>query len=73
MQSNKELKICGEIGSNLPIVVGDCPHCGLGDRSLILIDFVPNGHQPEHSTIYFRCIGCSTITQKKVIEVAKDN
>lgn len=70
--SNNELRVCSEVGSNVPVVIGTCSHCGMGDRSMILIDFVPNGYQPEHSTLYFKCIGCSTITQKKIIEVVED-
>jgi len=71
MLPNNELRVCSELGSNVPVVIGNCPSCGSGDRSLILIDFVPNGLQPEHSTLYFKCISCTTITQKKIIEVAE--
>ena len=71
MQRSDEIKICGEIGSNVPVVIGNCPHCGIGDRSLILIDFVPNGVHPEHSTIYFKCVACSTIAQKRVSDVTE--
>ena len=70
--SNNELRVCSEVGSNVPVVIGTCSHCGMCERSMILIDFVPNGYQPEHSTLYFKCIGCSTITQKKIIEVVED-
>ena len=70
LQKSNELKVCSEVGSNVPIVLGHCPQCGLGNRTMILIDYVPNGYQPEHSTLYFKCINCSTITQKKIIEVA---
>ena len=69
---SNELRVCSEIGSNVPVVIGTCAHCGMSDRSMILIDFVPNGYQPEHSTLYFKCIGCLTITQKKITEVTED-
>jgi len=71
-QSNELIRICSEVGSNVPVVIGHCPNCGSGDRSMVLIDFVPNGHQPEHSTLYIKCLVCTTITQKKIIEVAEE-
>lgn len=70
MQSNKGIVIATEGGSSLPVVLGNCPSCGNGDRTLVLIDFVPNGVSPEYSTIYFKCINCMSITQKRVCEVS---
>jgi len=72
MQRNDDIKVCSEVGSNVPAVVGNCPSCGLGDRSLIIIDFVRNTQLPEHSTVYLKCMGCSTITQKKIIDIAEE-
>jgi len=71
MQSNKDIVIATEGGSSLPVVLGKCPSCGAGDRSMVLIDFVPNGAQPEYSTIYFKCISCMSITQKRVCDVSE--
>ena len=71
MQSENAIKIATEGGSSLPVVVGNCPSCGAGDRSMVLIDFVPNGHRPEHSTVYFKCLCCLSLTQKKVCDVAE--
>jgi hypothetical protein len=70
---SKPIVIATEMGSSLPVVVGDCPSCGVGERSMVLIDFVPNGYRPEHSTIYFKCVCCMTITQKKICEVSESS
>ena len=73
MAVNNSIKIATEYGNDLPVVIGDCTSCGSGDRSLVLIDFVPNGHQPEYSTIYFKCLCCMNIIQKRVCEVAEES
>lgn len=72
-RSNDHIVIATDGKSTLPIVVGKCPSCNSGDNSMVLIDFVPNGYRPEHSTIYFKCMCCMSITQKKVCEVSEDN
>ena len=71
MQKSNDILIANEGGSTLPIVIGSCPSCGCGDRSLILIDFVPNPVNVESSTIYLKCIKCFSITQKRVCDVAE--
>lgn len=73
MQSNKGIVIGTEGGSNLPVVVGNCPSCSSGPRSLVLIDFVPNIRLPEYGTLYFKCIKCFNITQKRVCEVTEED
>lgn len=58
------------LDGNLPIIVGDCPNCGVGDRSLILIDYV---HNPKHegmSTCYLKCVACTNVIQTNVKEVS---
>jgi hypothetical protein len=72
MQSKNKILIGTERGSNFPVVVGSCPHCNIGNRSLILVDFVPNGFRPEYSMVYLKCIGCTSLLQKKVGEVTED-
>jgi len=71
MQNNSNISIANERGSSLPVVVGNCPSCGVGDRSLVLIDFVPNGHELKYSTVYFKCMCCMNITQKRICDVAE--
>lgn len=56
----------------IPSVVGNCPSCKKGDRSMILIDFVPNRSRYEFSTVYLRCICCNTVHQKQIREVTED-
>ena len=72
-QSDDRIKVCNEGGSNLPIVVGNCPKCGSGNRSLVLTNFALNGLNPEASTVYFKCIACLSLIEKKIIDVAEDN
>lgn len=59
-----------EKGSNLPVVVGSCPTCGLGTRSLVLIDYKHNKFFPDQGLINFQCIGCADIIIKRVFEVS---
>lgn len=70
-QSN-QIKVCGEAGSNVPLVIGNCPHCGLGHHSLILTGFAMNGINPHLSKIHFTCVGCSKVTERLITEVAED-
>ena len=56
----------------IPSVVGNCPTCGMGDRTLVLIDFIPSKTHYELSKLYLRCICCSTIHQKQIKEIAED-
>ena len=58
---------------SLPVVLGDCPSCKSGPRSMILIDFVPNLGKPDNSTVYLKCISCDSIHQRKIKEVAEGN
>jgi len=70
-QKSNDIIIANEGGSNLPVVIGNCPSCGLGDRSMILIDFVQNHIDSKFSTLYFKCIACAKITQKRICDVAE--
>jgi phosphoribosyl 1,2-cyclic phosphodiesterase len=70
-QKSKAIMIASEVGSNVPVVLGECPTCGAGDRTMVLIDFVPNGKSPEHSTLYFKCLSCFNINQRRICDVAE--
>jgi hypothetical protein len=69
MQKSNSIQIVGD--GSVPVVIGDCPSCGSGDRSMILIDYVPNMGNPENSMVYLRCMCCSSIHQRKIKEVAE--
>lgn len=56
----------------LPILLGECPNCRRGDRSLIIVDFVPNKKHNTESTLYVECIACSSLYQSKVKHVAQE-
>lgn len=58
------------LDGNLPIIVGDCPSCGVGDRSLILIDYVHNPVNEDRSTVYVKCVSCSNVFQTNIKEVS---
>jgi hypothetical protein len=68
--SNPEQVIVG-MDRNVPVIQGSCPKCNIGNRSLILIDFVPNYTKSEDGIIYMKCMGCFTIYQTKVKFVAE--
>lgn len=69
MQSNKVIKVAAD--GNVPAVIGDCPSCGAGDRTMILIDYVRNLKSDIDSTVYLKCLCCSTIHQRKVKDLAE--
>jgi hypothetical protein len=56
----------------LPIIKGECPDCHRGDRSLIIVDFVPNRKNNTESTLYIRCIACASLYQSKVKQIVQD-
>jgi len=60
-------------GSNVPVVVGNCPKCGSGNRSLVLTNFALNGKNPRASMVYFKCICCMGVVEKNIIEVAAED
>lgn len=69
---NNKIKVCGEAGSNIPLVFGNCPHCELGPHSLILTEFAMNGKNPDASRIFFTCIGCSKISFRNIVDVTSE-
>jgi hypothetical protein len=63
---NPSIVIGSEDGGKIPVVIGKCPSCGVGDRSLIIIDFI-KAKQPEtENVVYLRCLCCDTILRRKV-------
>ena len=52
-------------------VVGECPSCHTGDRSLIIIDFVHNFFSRTSSTVYMKCIVCETTYETTVSSLAE--
>jgi hypothetical protein len=59
------------IDRNVPVIQGECPKCHIGNRSMILIDFVPNRFRAEDGIIYMKCLGCFNLYQTKVKFVAE--
>ena len=74
MQKNDdEIRVCSESGSNVPVVLGNCPKCGSGNRSLILTNFALNGRNPSASMVYFKCISCMSVIEKLITEVSEED
>ena len=71
-RSDERIRVCAEVGSNVPVVLGYCPRCGSGNRSLVLTNFAMNGINPSASMIYFKCIACMSVIEKLLIDVAED-
>ena len=72
-RSDEQIKVCGEVGSNIPVVIGNCPNCGSGNRSLVLTNFALNGRNPQASMVYFKCIVCLSTIEKNIIEVSEED
>lgn len=65
-----EIFIGAEDGGRIPVVIGKCPGCGVGERSLIIIDFISNPKQSvTHNVVYLKCLCCDQVFQKKIIDV----
>ena len=73
MQKNKDIVIANENGSSLPVVLGNCPSCGSGHRSLILTDFIQNAYNPERSSVFFTCLKCFNVIKRRVCDVAEED
>lgn len=58
------------LDGNLPVVVGECPKCQNGDRSLVLVDYVHNPVHEDRSTVYIKCISCMGVFQSNIKEVS---
>ena len=71
-RSDEQIRVCAEVGSNVPVVIGNCPKCGSGNRSLVLTNFAMNGINPSVSMVYFKCIACMSVIEKLITEVAED-
>lgn len=56
----------------LPVIVGKCPKCNNGDRSLILTDFIPNPFKPENGALFIQCMCCNTMYKRRVFEVTEE-
>ena len=56
----------------VPSIIGECPMCQRGTRSLIIADFVPNRLSPIESTVYIKCIACLSLYQTKTKDIAKE-
>jgi hypothetical protein len=72
-RSDEQIRVCAEAGSNVPVVVGNCPKCGSGNRSLVLTNFALNGRNPSASMVYFKCIACMSVIEKLITEVSEDD
>ena len=57
------------LDDNIPVIVGNCPSCGLGDRTLILVDYVRNPRNEDRSTVYVKCVACTSVFQTNITEM----
>lgn len=64
--------VSSAIDRGVPVLVGDCPSCRRGERSLIIVDFVPNYLREIDSTVYIRCVCCSELYQTRVKYIAEE-
>ena len=68
-KSNKPIRVVNDMG--VMSVVGECPSCQTGDRSLIITDFVQNFFSSTQSTVYMRCLACDTTYETTVSSLAE--
>lgn len=66
---SKSIRVVNDMG--VMSVVGECPSCQRGDRSLVIIDFVPNYFSSISSTVYMKCLTCDTTYESQVSALAE--
>lgn len=66
---SKAIRVVNDMG--VMSVVGECPSCHRGDRSLIIVDFIPNYFSSISSTVYMKCITCDTTYESQVSALAE--
>lgn len=59
------------VDNNVPVVKGQCQTCNSGDRSLVIVDFVPSRLHNVNSTVYIKCMCCNSVYQTKVKDVSR--
>lgn len=69
--NKKTSKIVITEEKNLPILRGQCPKCGRGDKSLVIINFVKNTKNERLNMVKIKCIACFKEYYKYVIELSK--
>ena len=57
--------------NGLPVIIGRCPSCKRGTRSLILVDFVPKA-KANASSVYLRCLCCSSIHHRQIKDITEE-
>jgi len=65
----KPIRVVNDMG--VMSVVGECPSCQTGERSLIITDFIQNFFSSTQSTVYMRCIACDTTYETTVSSLAE--
>ena len=71
MQKSNDIIVASERGNPLPVVVGKCSHCGCGDRSLVLTQYLPNSYSPELGVMRFQCVKCFKSVHRRVCDVTE--
>lgn len=56
--------------AGLPVIIGECPTCRRGIRSLVLVDFVPKARTAA-SSVYLRCVCCNSIHHKQIQDITE--
>jgi transcription elongation factor Elf1 len=67
--TNKDVVIA--VDNNVPVVFGECTYCKSGNRSLVIVDFVPSKLHNTNSIVYLKCISCDSVYQTNVKDVSK--
>lgn len=68
-RKSKNIRVVTDMG--VMSVIGECPSCHRGERSLVIIDFVPNYFSSISSTVYMKCIACDTTYESQVSALAE--
>jgi hypothetical protein len=66
---SKPIRVVNDMG--VMSVVGECPSCCRGDRSLVIVDFVPNYFSSISSTVFMKCLTCDTTYESQVSTLAE--
>ena len=68
-RSDKPIRVINDMG--VMSVVGECPSCQIGTRSLIITDFIQNFYTSTKGIVCMKCIVCETAYETTVSSLSE--
>lgn len=68
-KSAKKIVVMKE--GDIPVVIGECPKCRRGERSLVIVDYIKNTRNKDLNLVKIECVACSKELLRYVNEVTE--